>query len=823
MKVKKIIAALLAFVLIVPCSACFGKKHELSSEIIVSEDDPWYDTVRFKIEQPDLGMPMRANNIGTFFKDGKIYSINQMTDPNAYWETDSYISIYDLDGNSETLKVEYDGNAEDDEHFVRMNAFSVGSNGQATALVERMSTTGYDFATYFADIDLNTGKASELQKIEAIGTDFVVTESVSAGDFMVVTASPVNSNEGMSYFFYEGHELVTMLKAKDIVDNSSWAYMNSIVPVPGTDHLLFNGAYEGGVFDAEIDPRNNTILSVKMMTYDEYFGSLQKNEESETDAMKNCSVTIQGEYMRLDNLGNIYSFDKDTKESKVVIGCNSYNPYYSDYLNSGYDEATVFSHDENMTVLRFAAHYGTVAQTSGASNSCEEVITVLKKCETNPHAGKKVIEIDDPMGCSDYLSQAIYEFNNTDDEYLIRVWSQNPVLTNKKNGFISNNVLIGQAGLTEDQVYLEEMLQLADGTDIPDIVLNMRDERGFTEDRFVDLKDYIDKDVREMLYTNMLDATLYDGKAYFLPTAVCIKGIVAPVEDVGEGRKGFTFDEYKEFVAGPCNGVDPFAQFYYDDLFEVSDTDSRFDFLMACINTGDLINGSKADLDTEGFRAAAEFSRNDFVVWYYGDPLSTGEDTGDTSMNFFKETPAIRYWNINRYSEYAGACRKSSKDYAILGAPSVDGAGAGFGVTESLSLASASEVKDGVRRFINFMYKGDFEDKETLHSTIMLNKEVFRREADGLNKYINSHFAADLAEGLPYDVLQSMGLNMTSDIMPDNFVDSLSQIDRYIVDDREIYLVMKEELSPYLSGEKPLDDVIKVCNDRISKIKSERQ
>ena len=160
MKVKGVIAALLAFVLIVPCSACFGKKHELSSEIIVSEDDPWYDTVRFKIEQPDLGMTMRANNIGTFFKDEKIYSINQMTDPNAYWETDSYISIYDLDGNSETLKVEYEGNAEDDEHFVRMNAFSVGSDGQATALVERMSTTGYDFATYFADIDLNTGKAS---------------------------------------------------------------------------------------------------------------------------------------------------------------------------------------------------------------------------------------------------------------------------------------------------------------------------------------------------------------------------------------------------------------------------------------------------------------------------------------------------------------------------------------------------------------------------------------------------------------------------------------------------------------------------------------
>lgn len=43
------------------------------------------------------------------------------------------------------------------------------------------------------------------------------------------------------------------------------------------------------------------------------------------------------------------------------------------------------------------------------------------------------------------------------------------------------------------------------------------------------------------------------------------------------------------------------------------------------------------------------------------------------------------------------------------------------------------------------------------------------------------------------------------------------------MDDKEVTLVLKEELASYLSGEKPLDDVIKVCNDRISKIKGERQ
>ena len=107
-------------------------------------------------------------------------------------------------------------------------------------------------------------------------------------------------------------------------------------------------------------------------------------------------------------------------------------------------------------------------------------IRVLTKAEKNPNAGKEIVEIALPpnSGVSDYLAKTIFEFNKTDNEYLLRVWDK------YKSGY-TVGLVYGALDENDQEVY--KMIQDLKNDDAPDIALNIQKNYAMRDDVFMDL------------------------------------------------------------------------------------------------------------------------------------------------------------------------------------------------------------------------------------------------------------------------------------------------------------------------------------------------
>ena len=65
------------------------------------------------------------------------------------------------------------------------------------------------------------------------------------------------------------------------------------------------------------------------------------------------------------------------------------------------------------------------------------------------------------------------------------------------------------------------------------------------------------------------------------------------------------------------------------------------------------------------------------------------------------------------------------------------------------------------------------------------------------------------------------GYKRTTKKLEDNFMASLSSLSRYYYDDPVITAFLTEEIAPYYAGDRSIDDVIKILNDRTSKYANE--
>ena len=104
-----------------------------------------------------------------------------------------------------------------------------------------------------------------------------------------------------------------------------------------------------------------------------------------------------GELCKIDSLGNITAFDMQSQEIKTVIDNNWYSPYFSDL--SG--DVKLIDCDGNGAVI-YTQKTTTYSIMFSGVNGC---VTILKKADKNPHAGKKIIEIAPPIDkeMTDYL------------------------------------------------------------------------------------------------------------------------------------------------------------------------------------------------------------------------------------------------------------------------------------------------------------------------------------------------------------------------------------------------------------------------------------
>ena len=787
-KVRPVAVAMVMVMLMTILSSCSSARK---ADNVVKEDDPWFESTRFQVI-PAYSMTDMVGDTKLCAGKDSLFSIYCFSS-DGWGSSTAYLDTYDLEGNMTSRQKIYCPELND---FRVMRIYSVGCSSEGETINAAVwFNTGTEHLTAILDIDTRSGAVSNIETINEDTKDgYGIFNVFHIGEYALLIEDRYSSARfEYKLSLYKHNEFVTELDLSAI----NLRYLLDGISLDAANGSLYVAGYE-----------NNDLIT---MEFDVQNGRL-KNKTKFQDADENSinlgeyTATTDGDLCKLDSLGNIIKIDTGSMTPKTMVDTNWYTPFFYPMNTDSYSfDSKILSCSEDRTVIwdRESVEYGSDGNTN------RQFIRVLSKADKNPHAGKKIIELalSPDSGVSEYLAKAIYEFNRTDNEYLIRVWDK------YKTGFNMGRTWT-DLDKNEEKVY--QMIQDLRSSDAPDIAIGIQKNSAMRDDIFMDLSNFLDPEVMEKQYSNIFEAGRISGKLYFLPVTLEIEGLVTNEELLKDDAVGITFEEFEELIENDMNGFSPY-DYTYSDFY------NKRAFVLSCIDTKRAIDGDNIDFGTEQFRLAAEYAKENFT---YDDELSVPVEF---STDWNRPRGECYYAKIDDYLDYVHACYKEKGRYRIIGTPSVDASGPRFKALETVSVSVTTDVEAGCKKFLNYLFSGSaYKPGECVFRQIVTNRDIMEQDVDNLtiknnekyDIYLSNVKSGAFRPSAGYD--RVYGDKTATDEMRDIFLDSLSTISTYYYEDYSIVQFTMEELAPYYAGDRTLDEVIDVLNSRVTKYVKER-
>ncbi len=471
----------------------------------------------------------------------------------------------------------------------------------------------------------------------------------------------------------------------------------------------------------------------------------------------------------------IYSYDLESNAISLDVDFNQCNVNNNDFNPSA---THVTEMDDRIFTWRI------VLENGGLQYKIYEFI----KSSSNPNVGKGIIKVADLEGLYD-VAECIRLFNDTsenayivlDDRYVIADYvegiddfmtSNNYTSTDEYRVAYRNAKSIVSAKLRVD-------ILAGDG---PDIILNAFDLEEINRSQYlVDLNDTL-VDTKKINSSEYIPAIFntYD-ELYQMPLMVRGAGIMWDkrfMNDV-DASASLTYDKYEELVSEVCNGHDP-----------ISLTNDRTDYLLAMFNNffDDYVHDGKVDIDNAEFREMAKFVAMK--------PEMSEEVTTDDYSIF-----------INPIAMCGGPDLGYISDYFTTSYPSYNGNG-GIKLSCELSIAitqSCPLMDEAIDFVIGAMeYYGEYIKIETIRENSIEIIKAYNNDLD--------------------DYPESYGINAVKvdESLSDDYVAALSLVDGFVKSDSDISIILAEEIQPYFAGDKTIDEVIRIIEDRVQTVIDER-
>ena len=180
------------------------------------------------------------------------------------------------------------------------------------------------------------------------------------------------------------------------------------------------------------------------------------------------------------------------------------------------------------------------------------------------------------------------------------------------------------------------------------------------------------------------------------------------------------------------------------------------------------------------------------------------------------------YCNCPGISGYLVKRARVKNGTAILGLPSSDGRGPMFGTKLSVAVSATALNKEACVDFVRMMLTDEIQTEFVLSDHFVLNRSALRQGLNGAIKYYNSEEGQDDIYEYSLGTYVSISTKFTDEDCAnlENIILSCSKADSV---DAAINMILIEEMPAYFAGQKKLEQVIPVMQDRIQKVLDERK
>ncbi|MBO4928610.1 MAG: extracellular solute-binding protein [Clostridiales bacterium] len=427
-------------------------------------------------------------------------------------------------------------------------------------------------------------------------------------------------------------------------------------------------------------------------------------------------------------------------------------------------------------------------------------VTHFKRTATNPHAGKTLLHLSAYGLYDSTLIDLLIDYNKRPD-------GKARVMTYDTRDDV-NSVMPVNAG-NADMAY-KIFLDMKSGTG-PDLLMNFTDFGEFeNEEILCDLNPFVDGTSgieRSQYFDNVFRAFETDGKLFQMPLLVQGQGLLGN-SDICGSRYGWTYSDFLSVVRQLPDGTTAFFSQKAEGLMEK----------MLCSDIAYFVDyaSCEAKFDSPEFKSLLEIAklcevqreRQDLGDDYEGDPVLDGIDAGLWVM--------VTYL-LDGAREIADYRNLNQGKISYMGYPS--SSGSGFGATANLSIAisSFSKHKEEAWDFVKYLLEETSQMALGGRFGIPVNRAALDERVQLQAKEVEK-MKQDM-QGDPH--VRPVETIEEADIT--KFIDQVEHIDRKIATYPAILAVVKEEAAAYFVGQKSVDDVAAVIQNRVMVILQESQ
>ena len=802
---SKLVAGMLAAsIMLVPLTSCKkkGGSDKSHSGDKITSDTPWFDSkvidISPEIDQSKKLQYAYSQLAGTDDKYIAVYTSGSYEYPtgNIDWETFDYTeyqfdTLTVLDRNTGEIV-----NTLDMESFMKDGEYVNGVtyvDGKLTINSTTWDDTTYEMMNAEHVIDPMTGEEIEYSEIEGDGSIYA---SFKVGDYRVDLSSVWDDATSMSSVQVIVHKPDGTVTPVDIKEPGKDIYSSSAIFPISENKIMVPADTNNGTNYYEIDLETCELTKTKDEEYN-WLNSL---------SIYNATIGSDGCVYTTTPVG-VSKVDMQKKTTEEL-----FNFSWCGVSRNILTNMQIASVEEDSFLL-----CGSVYHNEGFTNiysSGEEFKVILfSKADKNPHAGKTILELYASYGyVEETVGDAIMKFNETNGKYFIEVTDRYTVeIGNAYNDINSDDELSTISDKYSADMSNQLAMDIING-DGPDIFMDVSYYGQLNNDNYLaDLSPYVKDLDSDKYFTNVFECSKVDGKLYNIPISFTIEGIQTDAKYAGKSGVGFTTEEYVDFLDTALNGEDIITSgqaHYFTQLFGAM--------------SDQFIKNGKADFSGEDFAALAEYVKDNVressLSW---DEQDSGYIITHDPLNMDSEPQTAINSSVYGFYGYFSNINELNGANAILGLPSSDGRGPMLGAYTSVAISAQAYDVDACAEFVKMLLSDEVQEELGKSGSFTLNREVFEEVGHEAVDYFNENSINGMFY-YGYPEAPQNRVKFTYEQVEDleRTIESCSKMN---TQDASINVVLVEEMPAYFSGQKELDEVVKIAQDRVQKVLDERK
>ncbi len=466
----------------------------------------------------------------------------------------------------------------------------------------------------------------------------------------------------------------------------------------------------------------------------------------------------------------VYGYDLKMKAYEVLIGFSDYSNDFS-FMNM---YKYIIGSDNN--------YYGLSYENNNFDNL--NLVKFDKSSELDYLEEKKTVTLS-ALEISDSFSSVIREYNSQNHDYRIEI------KTYRDYG--------------DQESYINAAtdfnLDIISGR-IPDIVFithSMPMQRYSDRGLFADLYEYMDNDPgfdRNDYNPNILSRLETDGHLYTMIDSYFIFTLMGKAKDLSDDiRDGWTWDEFNSFVSQKQISTPPVNDNY------MSFSQKGFLQNILFINFHDFIdlNNGTCSFDNSGFNGLVKMAGS-----YPAEPV-LGE------ADFINGNPLFMFAAMNSFNHYKLYERNFGEEAAFFPVPSADGTNrSSYAYNYRIAITKDAKEKEEAWEFVKYLLT-DYQDTHySITGDLMSGITDFPVRTSSLNKLAQKSMEqSDFSVG-------DGGDNINTDKESRKILDLIYSINDLRSYDYTVANIIYEEAGSYFTGQKTLDEVTKLIQNRVS-------